>query len=142
MKNTEFDILIGKNIDKILIDNDKTFIVFICVNDKFIFCCSGDCCSESWINHLNGLGNLIGNTIISIEDKEYSDVPGTRQEYDKSYVFTFKTNKGYFDLEMRNSSNGYYGGDIGYIEKWGGKPVNENSSLWVEHNFTELTEDF
>jgi len=37
---------------------------------------------------------------------------GTRQEVDEVDFITFVTDKGYFDIEFRNSSNGYYGGSM------------------------------
>jgi hypothetical protein len=72
--------------------------------------CGADCCSESWIEHLS-IPKLPA-TILSIEDKDFGrcDSDGTRQEYDQKYSTILKTDQGDFEIEYRNSSNGYYGG--------------------------------
>ena len=39
-----------------------------------------------------------------------------RQEYDAAYGWKIATNKGYADIVFRNSSNGYYGGEINLMQ--------------------------
>jgi hypothetical protein len=64
---------------------------------------------------VSGLENLLGQAIVAIRENASADAPEdgkTRQEYDTLYSYTFETAKGYADIEFRNSSNGYYGGEL------------------------------
>lgn len=74
----------------------------------------GGCCSETWFADITGVNALLGGTVISVEDMELPDNPDDRcrQEHDQFYGVKIITNKGYADIVYRNSSNGYYGGEI------------------------------
>lgn len=80
-----------------------------------------DCCSETWFaDVLNpealSYAYIIGVEILDLPNPEDSR---TRQESDSAYGFTLKTNKGVCTIIYRNSSNGYYCGDIravSYVE--------------------------
>lgn len=76
----------------------------------------GDCCSHSWIEHLEMPGDISGATLLSVEDS--APITQDHDEHDETnggdcisvYNTSFKTDKGEIILEYRNSSNGYYGG--------------------------------
>jgi hypothetical protein len=74
----------------------------------------GDCCSESWFDrdHLEGADLVVGEVVTAVENRdEYLASDGrTRQEQDSVYGTEIRTAKGCCVFEMRNSSNGYYGG--------------------------------
>jgi hypothetical protein len=77
------------------------------------FSTEGDCCSSSWIEHLEMPNDIVGATLLSVEhsapitqDHPEHDDNGEIQVYNTS----FKTDRGEIVLEYRNSSNGYYGG--------------------------------
>lgn len=87
------------------------------VRQRFIeFPLDSDCCSESWWADIVGTEALINQRVMGIEELEMPDVPEddkrSRQEYDQAYGYRLKTRVGYVDLVFRNSSNGYYGGDL------------------------------
>lgn len=80
-----------------------------------IFGVAADCCSESWIEHLEQPDNIEGAIILSVVDS------GTVDEFNientKSgnscinvYQTIFRTDRGDITLEYRNASNGMYGG--------------------------------
>lgn len=83
----------------------------------------GDCCSQSWIEHI---GNPEASHMARFEDWcEVNIDPSPdnlteeqRSAYDcgelKLYFFRLSTSKGETLIEMRNSSNGYYGGMLNY----------------------------
>lgn len=106
------------------------------------FAVDGDCCSFSWINNLTGVANLLGEEIIEILEKPEESLtanapsksPGEEDDVIQYYGYTFKTAKGSFDLEFRNSSNGYYGGSLSRIDR--NLTTEEISSM------IEVTEDF
>jgi hypothetical protein len=121
---TIFRELIGKKINGIFLGNDKWTLVFRDVEGKhYRFDTSNDCCNTVWINHITGVdcvrsGNdvfslLRGAEVISAEDKGW----GENRDDDEYEVvqdgfWTIKTDRGYIDIEVRNSHNGYYGGSL------------------------------
>ena len=78
-----------------------------------------DCCSSSWIEHLDVPSNVKGSTLLSIDEQTISN--DSHPEYDclQVYETRFRTNKGDIVLEYRNSSNGYYGGSLVMVDKNG-----------------------
>lgn len=105
--------LIGKYIHDVLINPDKTIILFVTDKGKIAYRADGDCCSESWFNHISNFNSIKNWEIITnIIEREEKDETGTRQEEDKVYGYDLITSKGTCYIEMRNSSNGYYGGSL------------------------------
>lgn len=130
--------LLNKTITNLYLNSAKDEGYIIC-SDKSIYRleCVGDCCSSAWIQHINGIENLLGNKIVKIDIKEQTQISDGSKWYDKSDTesqimpygcviasgfYTFLTTKGFFDIELRISHNGYYGGQI-EIEKTVGIPV-------------------
>ena len=79
--------------------------------------CYGDCCSDSWINHISGLDELVGGTVREVDNIDFHallqvEPEATRQEYDEVLFYRVYTEKGVCSFEFRNSSNGYYGGSL------------------------------
>lgn len=78
----------------------------------------GSCCSSSWFEQISGEEALAPGAVVKkIEFIQLKDVIDNREVEDKwdyiqFYGVKFVTNKGYADVDMRNSSNGYYGGYI------------------------------
>ena len=66
-----------------------------------------------------------------LAQKDRSDVDG--HEVVSDGFWTIKTDRGFIDLEVRNSHNGYYGGSVKYLEE-----VDANS---IE-DLRQVTEDF
>src|SRR3990167_10396497 len=82
-------------------------------NTEYVFGVEGDCCSYSWIEHLEMPLDINGAMLLSVN---YS-APITSDHIDHDdngeisvYNTVFRTNHGDITLEFRNSSNGYYGG--------------------------------
>lgn len=108
--------LVGKIITEVALSNDKEDIRFTDEQGNF-YCyhAYADCCSESWFSDIIQLHDLLGNLVVEvIEKEEEKDLPGTRQDVDTLYGYTLKTVQGYCDINFRNSSNGYYGGNCFY----------------------------
>lgn len=124
-----FQNLLGRRINDILIDPDRTRFAFRTVEgDLFAYYTSGDCCNTVYVNHFQGRdvvgeGNtfdlLRGALVLDAEDKEW--LPAVPQQGEEFYevvedgFFTIKTDRGYIDLEVRNEHNGYYSG---HISEW------------------------
>jgi hypothetical protein len=120
-----FKNLFGERINSILLRDDRERIIFRTTEgQEFHYYTSGDCCNTVWINHMTGVGVLgEGNTfdllrgalVVGAEDKGWGE---NRSEGDWDVIqdgfFTLKTDRGYIDFEVRNSHNGYYGGNFDF----------------------------
>jgi hypothetical protein len=131
--------LINKTISKILVNDDQSILIFETNEGDVIYETDADCCSETWFADITGVDALIGTTVTESEEVKMSEVKDgrTRQEYDSFYGIKLKTDKGYASIVYRNSSNGYYGGDIKFRD-------NKRESIFVNKpvQLTEITSDW
>ena len=141
-----FNVLRGERINGIFLGNDGWALVFRTVDGKYFrFDTQNDCCNSVWFNHINGAtilgeGNsfdlLRGALVTGGEDKEWTE---NRDGSDEGYeviqdgFYTLHTDRGYIDIEVRNSHNGYYGGSF---------EEDTDVDLHEIENLTEVTEDF
>lgn len=116
--------LLNQKIVKLEIDaDDQHTLKFTTENGNTIYWDTyGDCCSETWFYHVLGVENLLNATVKEVqyidlfgEDAKQNAVNNDklgRQDFDRLYCCKLITDRGYVDIEFRNSSNGYYGGDL------------------------------
>lgn len=107
------NVLIGKKIRNIILREGEEEIYFIL--DDGVFMAKTDCCSETRISDIINPEFILNNKIVSIEKIEMPCVNDgrCRQEEDSCfYGIEIKTSKGVCTIAYRNSSNGYYGGDM------------------------------
>lgn len=104
--------LLGLKVIDFKINDAHDNFQIVTDGETFDFYCYGDCCSTSWIENVTGLDSLIGGTVLEISCSDSEDVTRTDDEHEYKDIYTIKTEKGRFDIEFRNSSNGYYGGAI------------------------------
>ena len=109
------EVLVGSTVQELLLSQDATEMTFVTDKGDFSFYCDADCCSESWINHINFVDALLGGTVITTDAVDMHSALGvepeaTRQEVDQVLLHRVTTDKGVCVIEFRNSSNGYYGG--------------------------------
>ena len=121
--------LVGKTIAGVRISADRNKVMFdVHGGPPVTFVAKGDCCSESWIEDFDH-ETVIGGTVLRVEEKTVghdglvsTKYPDNQQEVDKQNFYEIITDKGSATLEMRNSSNGYYGGwmefDGGEARSW------------------------
>ncbi len=126
-----FELLIGKVIKQILLSEDKQHLSFITsCGERYNYNVYADCCSESWIEKIENVSALIDSQVNAVEMKddvkdENGEDPWRHgkpcedgpQECTVAYFWTITTNRGYCDIEVRNSSNGYYSGSIYFDSK-------------------------
>lgn len=96
----------------VVLNSDGTVISFSFTDGSVVrFRVEGDCCSYSWIEHLEVPDDIAGQTIFEVrEDPIVSDGIGEYNDLLQVYHTRFRTPKGDIVLEYRNESNGYYGG--------------------------------
>lgn len=113
--------LLNEKIDYVLIDSNSELLIFKTNNNTFLYQVEAECCSETWIESISNVNNLIGEMVLSVERKQfnnlYIEIAKSEDERECLEIFgyTIKTMKGYTDIEFRNESNGYYGGDVRYL---------------------------
>jgi hypothetical protein len=104
--------LVGRTIESVSISIDKEDLMFKFEDGgRALWRAVGDCCSSSWFEHVDDLD--FRGEILSVEDDEgrYFDERNDDGAL-KHYFTVVKTNRGRLIIEMRNQSNGYYGGQI------------------------------
>ena len=124
-----FNILRGERINGLLIGNDSWTLVIRTTGGKFFrFDTENDCCNSVWFNHINGVdilgeGNsfdlIRGALVTGVEDKGWGENRSDEDGYEvvQDGFWTIRTDRGYIDIEVRNSHNGYYGGSVSFIEE-------------------------
>lgn len=108
----------GKVLEEVKLSPDKSRILFMFKDGHSqAFSVKGECCSDSWIEHLEMPGDIDGATFLSAEEsdtitQDHSDHDDNEGGYQSISVYNtvFHTDRGDIVLEFRNSSNGYYGG--------------------------------
>jgi hypothetical protein len=111
----DFTILTNKTITGIDVSVREEYLrLHIQDGEDIILVASGDCCSETWFAEILSLDALFGEKILSGEELNplHKEDDYSRQQFDAFYGFALHTTKGTCTIIFRNSSNGYYGGDI------------------------------
>ena len=143
---SEFNILVGKRINGLLIGDDAWALVFRDINGRhYCFRTENDCCNTVWFNHVSGVETVLGEgnvfdilrgaMVTGVEAKGWTDDRTDEDGYDviQDGFWTISTDRGYIDLEVRNSHNGYYGGSVVY---------DAESDLSTIEDLREVTKDF
>lgn len=109
--------LVGKTFSSVLMSEGNDYLVFKGTDAIVAYLASGDCCSVSWFEAITNVENLIDSEILSVESKEFEVPEDPEGKFDclQCFGWTIKTAKGYADIEFRNDSNGYYGGEASYL---------------------------
>ena len=114
-KKTTTHSLDGKKVLQIDLAKDYTAVRFIVEGGNPIFALAdGDCCSESWIEHVSIPAGGFPATVVGVSDIELPGSDDTHPEYDCLRVYGLKisTDRGDIVIDYRNSSNGFYGGHL------------------------------
>jgi len=143
---SEFNVLVGKRINGLFIGDDAWALVFRDINGRhYCFRTKNDCCNTVWFNHVNGIETVLGEgnvfdilrgaMVTAVEAKGWTDDRTDEDGWDviQDGFWTIATDRGYIDLEVRNSHNGYYGGSVEY---------DEESDMSKIENLQAVTEDF
>ena len=143
---SEFNVLVGKRINGLFIGDSAWALVFRDINGRhYCFRTENDCCNTVWFNHVNGVETVLGEgnvfdilrgaMVTAVEAKGWTDDRTDEDGYDviQDGFWTIATDRGYIDLEVRNSHNGYYGGSVVY---------DAESDMSKIENLQAVTEDF
>lgn len=113
--------LVGKVITDIQIAADLEAIRFVLADGEAIVAhCDVDCCSHTWIEDVLDPSAVIGSEVLRADDIDLPEEFHTPTKTDNGeeemryYGFLIETAKGRCTLAYRNSSNGYYGGNLSW----------------------------
>lgn len=128
--------LVGKVIEKVMIAEDKKAICFIVENDEVIARADGDCCSSTWIEHIELPAMGFPAKVISCNNLDMPNLGSQDEdEFIQYYGYKITTDKGEMIIDYRNESNGYYGGDLVWDDDhfYGGvHGQNTSNNQWKE----------
>lgn len=117
----KFERLLGRQLHRVEVSPDKELLRFFFgqgVSEE-MYQTYGDCCSHTWIESLELPGEVAGREIVGVERMKFEE---PRKEIDsfeviQQYGYRFRLDNGEaITLEFRNASNGYYGGELTYVE--------------------------
>jgi predicted GNAT superfamily acetyltransferase len=105
--------LIDKTILNVKIAEDKKALLFITNEGEIIAKAEGDCCSETWIENIEVPAKGFPAKVHSV------NAACLRNEQHKYrtiafYGFNIYTDRGEINIDYRNASNGYYGGNLSW----------------------------
>lgn len=116
--------LVGQRVLEVLLDVSGDAIRFVIdrdgVADQITAFADGDCCSHTWIEDVIAPEVLIGEEVLAVEDLDLPDdlcqkTKTDHYEEEMSYYgCAIRTAKGTCTIAYRNSSNGYYGGNLSW----------------------------
>ncbi len=114
--NDRLDVVVGLRVTGAELPNDETLVLTCADGTQHRYVVSGDCCSASWIEHLEVPAlPPEGAEVLSVESVDMpARTDGKLEDEMQFYECRFKTTAGDIVAEFRNSSNGYYGGSIDY----------------------------
>ena len=107
---TTMNELIGKKITGLSRITDQV-LIFDTPSESVAYQTDSECCSETWFDALEGVDNLIGHTVCSVEALSFGQIDDG-DNIIQPYGYKVTTDAGSFLLIFRNKSNGYYGGSV------------------------------
>jgi len=125
--------LVGYVINEMKIADDKKAVLFKTDKGDVVAKMDGDCCSYTWAEHIEIVS--FPATVLDVEDIDMPDL-GSCDDYEVIAYYGCKitTDKGHIIIDYRNSSNGYYGGNIAFPDEhfYGGvNDQNVSKEVWV-----------
>ncbi len=139
---TRDNLLTGKVITNIEIAEDRQAIRFVLADGELIVNVDADCCSYSWVEHVELPALGFPATVVSIEDIDMPD--GSSSSFHTAadvlayYGCKIVTDRGEIVIDYRNDSNGYYGGSLSWPGEYHyGGVYGQNVS---KHEWKQITE--
>jgi hypothetical protein len=129
------NVLVGKTILSAMIADDKMAILFKTDAGDIVARTDGDCCSQSWIEHIELPYKGFPAKVVSVEDTALSETGTQGDDCTAFYGCKIHTENGDIEIDYRNASNGYYGGSLCWPDDYfygGVYGQNKSTENWVE----------
>lgn len=97
-----------------MIADDKKALLFRTSEGDIIAKADGDCCSSTWIEHVEKPALGFPAVVVSVDALDRG--PDEEQDYGRiaHYGCKITTDRGEIIIDYRNESNGYYGGNLSW----------------------------
>lgn len=108
--------LVGKVITNMEIAADRKALRFVLADGELVVNVDADCCSYTWVEHVELPALGFPATVVSVSDIDMPDGAASTF-YGDADVLTYYgckivTDRGEIVIDYRNDSNGYYGGSL------------------------------
>jgi hypothetical protein len=115
-------VLEDKVITGISLAPDRESIRFDMEDGFIVAYVRADCCSYTWIEHVELPALGFPAQVISVKDLDMPDVGDNSEFYKDPDVLAFyglqiHTSRGEIVIDYRNDSNGYYGGSLEFPDR-------------------------
>lgn len=134
--------LVGKVITGVDIAADRQALRFLLADGEMIVDVDADCCSYSWVEHVELPALGFPATVLSVSDIDMPDGAASNFHGDADvlafYGCKIVTDRGEMVIDYRNDSSGYYGGSLTWppdrhyggvygpnVSKYEWKPISE-----------------
>jgi hypothetical protein len=112
MSQPKTHILVGRTITAVYLAEDETAIKFTTDAGEIVAKCRAECCSHTWVEHIDLPALGLPAVVVSAEEVELHAELDTRGGELEFYGFKILTDRGELLIDYRNESNGYYGGSL------------------------------
>lgn len=110
--------LIGKTITRVDIAADRQALRFVLTDGDLVVNVDADCCSYSWVEHVELPALGFPATVFSVNDIDMPEGAASSFHADAEvlafYGCKIVTDRGEMVIDYRNDSNGYYGGSLSW----------------------------
>jgi hypothetical protein len=110
--------LIGKTITDLQISEDRQALRFVLADGEIVVQVDADCCSYTWIEHVELPALGFPAAVVGVEDLEMPEGTASTFHTDPEclqfYGCKIVTDRGEIVIDYRNDSNGYYGGSLSW----------------------------
>lgn len=136
------NILVGKTITGVEIAADRRALRFVLADGEVVVNVDADCCSYSWVEHVELPALGFPATVMSVDDIEMPEGAASTFHGDadvlRYYGCKIITDRGEMVIDYRNDSNGYYGGSLSWPgEYFHGGVFGQNVS---KHEWQQIVE--
>lgn len=133
------NVLVGKTLTGMKIADDKEALLFQTADGDVVVRCDGDCCSTTWVEAAELPARGFPAVVLSVADLDMGKEASWNEPDHECVAFygcKITTDNGDIVIDYRNSSNGYYGGNLSWPDDgyfYGGVFGQNNSSMnWVD----------
>ena len=112
------NILVGKTLKSIYLAEDRQAIKFEMEGGDVIVRCDAECCSYTWVEHIELPALGFPAVVTAVEDLDMPEGKPSEFHTDPDslqfYGCKISTDRGEIVIDYRNDSNGYYGGNLSW----------------------------
>jgi hypothetical protein len=105
-------IFVGALCEEVYVNAEKNLLKFVLDSGEVFAEIEAGCCSTSWVEHMEGVNNLLGRKILSLEELDFPPNALSDYKVEKKYGLRLVTDIGDFIMDYRNQSNGWYGASV------------------------------